>query len=115
MILRPPRSKRTDTLYPYTTLFRSHARGQQRQRQRQQQPGPGECDHDCAPRSRCLGCRSPAASAKNRCRAIGRSEEHTSELLSLMSISYAVFCLKKKTPKKCTTTYNTPHTTATNL
>src|SRR3546814_3129870 len=84
MIRRPPRSTRTDTLFPYTTLFRSLASGQRRRRLatrahrtagKPQLPGP----------ARLLGG-DPH----------GRSEEHTSELQSLMRISYAVFCLKKK-------------------
>src|SRR3546814_8757660 len=88
MIRRPPRSTRTDTLFPYTTLFRSH-------------PRPDRA----APRSRCadmilavLALVSPAR-GRNACRLCHRlrSEEHTSELQSLMRISYAVFCLKKKT------------------
>src|SRR3546814_10352457 len=93
MIRRPPRSTRTDTLFPYTTLFRSEplflwedrAAGRSKQLQATPQsvltwinkrlksnalPGPGRCGY--------------------------RSEEHTSELQSLMRISYAVFCLKKK-------------------
>src|SRR3546814_14245637 len=89
MIRRPPRSTRTDTLFPYTTLFRSlcgrrmhRKRAERRQSPRVEQParmlrlwrGGGEGHH----------------------RALGRSEEHTSELQSLLSISYAVFCLKKK-------------------
>src|SRR3546814_5139588 len=83
MIRRPPRSTRTDTLFPYTTLFRSQhpalvagvatapeqAPPLQALQQRRQRPG------------------------------IQRSEEHTSELQSLMRISYAVFCLKKKNKK----------------
>src|SRR3546814_3653863 len=109
MIRRPPRSTRTDTLFPYTTLFRSNT----------QQLG----DHD-----RGEGCRDGvdhvhASAAHHRLEEIvddafdmiaqlgdaprreclvhelahaGRSEEHTSELQSLMRISYAVFCLKKK-------------------
>src|SRR3546814_2086946 len=85
MILRPPRSTRTYTLFPYTTLFRSPAsaahvgRGFRLRRQ-------------CADRDELL-CR-----AAHLPRAAGalRSEEHTSELQSLMRISYAVFCLKKK-------------------
>src|SRR3546814_1922052 len=76
MIRRPPRSTRTDTLFPYTTLFRS---------------GPAECRSDLP----ALRLRAPARPAP-RCRDRGRSEEHTSELQSLMRISYAVFCLKKK-------------------
>src|SRR3546814_9657311 len=86
MIRRPPRSTRTDTLFPYTTLFRS------RPIAGLQQPAtrPG------SPATRC----GPRAFACRRDRNSSRSEEHTSELQSLMRISYAVFCLKKKTNKK---------------
>src|SRR3546814_7198480 len=79
MIRRPPRSKRTDTLFPYTTLFRSpFARG----------GADGAVER-------------PARTIDAQRQGIGpapqqRSEEHTSELQSLMRISYAVFCLKKK-------------------
>src|SRR3546814_3099432 len=76
MIRRPPRSTRTDTLFPYTTLFRSPDRAGHRALDR----------HDRAFDARLALWRTPAA----------RSEEHTSELQSLMRISYAVFCLKKK-------------------
>src|SRR3546814_1845802 len=100
MIRRPPRSTRTDTLFPYTTLFRSPP--------------------DDAGRSAMTACFVYiTASNAEEARRIGRSlvearlaacanvherirsEEHTSELQSLMRISYAVFCLKKKkrTPK----------------
>src|SRR3546814_5288237 len=74
MIRRPPRSTRTDTLFPYTTLFRSRGRRGARRRTRPDGLGRGQGDGG-RPR---------------------RSEEHTSELQSLMRISYAVFCLKKK-------------------
>src|SRR3546814_10777541 len=77
MIRRPPRSTRTDTLFPYTTLFRSHR--------------PDRAAREAALRHRPAG---PRLSVGIRRRA--RSEEHTSELQSLMRISYAVFCLKKK-------------------
>src|SRR3546814_7968518 len=96
MILRPPRSTRTDTLFPYTTLFRSE-------------------DRRAGPRGLARGlARDPSfprrARGRLRARLFGecqqrlpghqhldrRSEEHTSELQSLMRISYAVFCLKKK-------------------
>src|SRR3546814_1625921 len=90
MIRRPPRSTRTDTLFPYTTLFRSSARyGLHRRPQTPSSP--------CRSRSR-QGCR-PASPHRPASPAIwrARSEEHTSELQSLMRISYAVFCLKKKT------------------
>src|SRR3546814_7416134 len=77
MIRRPPRSTRTDTLFPYTTLFRSTL----------------------------VPARHPQAGTRSRATTtapwrtaltLSRSEEHTSELQSLMRISYAVFCLKKK-------------------
>src|SRR3546814_3163935 len=84
MIRRPPRSTRTDTLFPYTTLFRSCP-----PRYDQQRPSASP-DTVHAP--------SPSRSA-SRNAASSRSEEHTSELQSLMRISYAVFCLKKKTTK----------------
>src|SRR3546814_1798811 len=107
MIRRPPRSTRTDTLFPYTTLFRS-----------------------TVPRCRPLQRRGLAFAVAGRCRQgrtgiddrdsvrrpkIGgaRSEEHTSELQSLMRISYAVFCLKKK--KEMKTKQNTQTTQRTIL
>src|SRR3546814_8221591 len=77
MIRRPPRSTRTDTLFPYTTLFRSDQSS--RQSGGQSAGGP----HGIAETAWANG-------------VYGRSEEHTSELQSLMRISYAVFCLKKK-------------------
>src|SRR3546814_10243586 len=87
MIRRPPRSTRTDTLFPYTTLFRSH--------------GPRQAGEPCqiiyagtvferGPYPKRDIARSQPGDN------IRRSEEHTSELQSLMRISYAVFCLKKK-------------------
>src|SRR3546814_18653956 len=83
MIRRPPRSTRTDTLFPYTTLFRSYwstaARGQD--------------------------------DATGACHRRTRSEEHTSELQSLMRISYAVFCLKKKNDDKLIQTTAKTHRT----
>src|SRR3546814_3178959 len=79
MIRRPPRSTRTDTLFPYTTLFRSHCRDHR----------PGQLGLMVVWRSQALRC--PARSFR-----LARSEEHTSELQSLMRISYAVFCLKNK-------------------
>src|SRR3546814_3582866 len=104
MIRRPPRSTRTDTLFPYTTLFRSlgaapsAARGADAGRQ----PAPGVLPRGTAGRSDAgparLAGRAPDA----------RSEEHTSELQSLMRISYAVFCLKKK--KKNNNMTNQQHT-----
>src|SRR3546814_7525089 len=101
MIRRPPRSTRTDTLFPYTTLFRSalsfvRARATPAAGRARQELSTG----GGAPRirRRRLGltseCRSPVFGIRSRGE---RSEEHTSELQSLMRISYAVFCLKKKT------------------
>src|SRR3546814_1624148 len=82
MIRRPPRSTRTDTLFPYTTLFRSDCH---RIQFIGVQPGQHPAQYRPADRDQ----RDHAA----------RSEEHTSELQSLMRISYAVFCLKKKKKK----------------
>src|SRR3546814_5612281 len=82
MIRRPPRSTRTATLFPYTTLFRSGRVAQSRFAAWQR------------PVSRAPPSRRPAATGVAARAA--RSEEHTSELQSLMRISYAVFCLKKK-------------------
>src|SRR3546814_10492886 len=91
MIRRPPRSTRTDTLFPYTTLFRSHAAG----------------GRVVAVGTTSLRLLESAATDDGTVRPFTgetaifiRSEEHTSELQSLMRISYAVFCLKKKTRNK---------------
>src|SRR3546814_7333808 len=112
MIRRPPRSTRTDTLFPYTTLFRSQIahEGFSHQRQVDQHAeDPHQftrllvrtveqatehmlIDHD-------EECRSAGGVQQTQDRAVldvARSEEHTSELQSLMRISYAVFCFKKK-------------------
>src|SRR3546814_2625276 len=80
MIRRPPRSTRTDTLFPYTTLFRSvvHVDGDRPQLETGQEH---DDERDAVARRNSIPF---------------RSEEHTSELQSLMRISYAVFCLKKK-------------------
>src|SRR3546814_1486581 len=75
---RPPRSTRTDTLFPYTTLFRS--------------PRPKESNLATFPPPL-----SQRKSRSNQSAMTWRSEEHTSELQSLMRISYAVFCLQTKT------------------
>src|SRR3546814_5249018 len=93
MIRRPPRSTRTDTLFPYTTLFRSDAASYQRNDARPQRP-PLFCPGRRSWRLRACRARDrpPEIEAE-------RSEEHTSELQSLMRISYAVFCLKKKRHK----------------
>src|SRR3546814_9943546 len=95
MIRRPPRSTRTDTLFPYTTLFRSKTAVCTALPCRY----PRECwhEHPYAARGADPGLRSwPGQRQSGQYRAAGRSEEHTSELQSLMRISYAVFCLKKK-------------------
>src|SRR3546814_10808219 len=86
MIRRPPRSTRTDTLFPYTTLFRSSSASSRPIRSPLSTASRSPRDRTAASRSGC----APRAR---------RSEEHTSELQSLMRISYAVFCLKKKTNK----------------
>src|SRR3546814_2978052 len=92
MIRRPPRSTRTDTLFPYTTLFRSGVVGDDRH-------GLADQPLDIAQIGALLGVaegdRHPGRAGARRA-ADARSEEHTSELQSLMRISYAVFCLKKK-------------------
>src|SRR3546814_3098247 len=103
MIRRPPRSTRTDTLFPYTTLFRSRQRG-------------GFVIMDEIYLGLYYGGTPQSAltldddiviinSFSKYFHMTGRSEEHTSELQSLMRISYAVFCLKKKT--KLTIIYTT--------
>src|SRR3546814_8268975 len=83
MIRRPPRSTRTDTLFPYTTLFRS---------------SPSRFVH-CAHDGETTGQQGRPRGRAMALDGVDRSEEHTSELQSLMRISYAVFCLKKKTKK----------------
>src|SRR3546814_4979968 len=90
MIRRPPRSTRTDTLFPYTTLFRSV----QRSHQRLMACSISERRTHSREDSHCLLSERPFM------RQWLRSEEHTSELQSLMRISYAVFCLKKKKIKR---------------
>src|SRR3546814_2527328 len=94
MIRRPPRSTLTDTLFPYTTLFRSP--------RRERQPVAGDPEREEGPlppppRRSLLRALTLKVSSTPSC--YYRSEEHTSELQSLMRISYAVFCLKKKTHK----------------
>src|SRR3546814_4704409 len=108
MIRRPPRSTRTDTLFPYTTLFRSHRAVllQECERRRPCLPLPSRAqptlpaglDTHLAPQRKTPN-QGPAPKL--------RSEEHTSELQSLMRISYAVFCLKKKNKKTKNNTQNT--------
>src|SRR3546814_3710918 len=94
MTRRPPRSTRTDTLFPYTTLFRS-ARGGSR-RCRKARRGGARKARSRAREDRWTGGGARRLAAVRR----ARSEEHTSELQSLMRISYAVFCLKKKRTKE---------------
>src|SRR3546814_1095850 len=122
MIRRPPRSTRTDTLFPYTTLFRSlvgggvlavhgHARADCRRGEVKHRQGSGFAhgsiplvlkDIADGPESRDREAHRELVAVSDRRvaaldnRDIERSEEHTSELQSLMRISYAVFCLKKK-------------------
>src|SRR3546814_3172047 len=103
MIRRPPRYTRTDTLFPYTTLFRSSWRGS-RSESRGSGHGAGYIawGYRKVPSSKTRGRRPSAMMAVSKPeeavddRRSLRSEEHTSELQSLMRISYAVFCLKKK-------------------
>src|SRR3546814_3315603 len=99
MIRRPPRSTRTDTLFPCTTLFRSHRRASP-SRRADPIDGGVRVQHGHrgvrGERARRDGIGPAAAKAGGE----RRSEEHTSELQSLMRISYAVFCLKKKTKAK---------------
>src|SRR3546814_5272698 len=94
MIRRPPRSTRTDTLFPYTTLFRSLGADDQ------QVVGGDRITDRAQAVAVHAGHRPAAVGGADRRRAVPRSEEHTSELQSLMRISYAVFCLKKKTNTK---------------
>src|SRR3546814_3601770 len=101
MIRRPPRSTRTDTLFPYTTLFRSTVKACALSRGRRGAQSVSAQPPVAAPLPppRHLPAHSRARPSRPACR---RSEEHTSELQSLMRISYAVFCLKKKNTKKQT-------------
>src|SRR3546814_10320711 len=104
MIRRPPRSTRTDTLFPYTTLFRSASSSRAcRGTKDEARPGLqrswmlGSVD---IPAIVLLEVRAGGVVRRRGTRKRVRSEEHTSELQSLMRISYAVFCLKKKTTHK---------------
>src|SRR3546814_5892807 len=106
MILRPPRYTRTDTLFPYTTLFRSVVRAAGQRRFRWTDHG-GQLRRRAPDLHRVerglLGQESSRRDRVHRQVSIlckRRSEEHTSELQSLMRISYAVFCLKKKNRNK---------------
>src|SRR3546814_5790625 len=104
MIRRPPRSTRTDTLFPYTTLFRSD-RTSVWFDMRYKNNGGASRGGGIAKRryleAQIFGLYEPGVTAANisqesALKVYQRSEEHTSELQSLMRISYAVFCLKKK-------------------
>src|SRR3546814_1650385 len=107
MIRRPPRSTRTDTLFPYTTLFRSSPCGGRTHGSRRcpSRGGPVPKDGRTTAsatgvvnlRLKWIGTETIPAGLS---RSPRRSEEHTSELQSLMRISYAVFCLKKKKTNK---------------
>src|SRR3546814_9940842 len=105
MIRLPPRSTRTDTLFPYTTRFRFH----DRHARAHARPAGDQADAaDAAGRRNRDLCRHLGDQRAHRIQSQDRSEEHTSELQSLMRISYAVFCLKKTT--KLTTSIQQPHT-----
>src|SRR3546814_4440563 len=105
MIRRPPRSTRTDTLVPYPTLFRSTwksgrsaiARTFRFRVERALAPPLPERQHIASVVALNARCTNEQRAVKGGAIIVGRSEEHTSELQSLMRISYAVFCLKKKT------------------
>src|SRR3546814_2627721 len=105
MIRRPPRSTRTDTLFPYTTLFRSDIEHIEIIFAAKGLFIPGhavlECRHG-------VTCARQIFFAHPDTKLYLRSEEHTSELQSLMRISYAVFCLKKKTQRHTTPHPHTP-------
>src|SRR3546814_17388380 len=132
MIRRPPRSTRTDTLFPYTTLFRSqpHRQWQQVQRcavgtrtghaliaQQHQHRQGNRLKTGEKHRAPTQHCATVEEQVHRQQRFPGpallpdehRSEEHTSELQSLMRISYAVFCLKKKKTKTTSDRHTTHH------
>src|SRR3546814_7402529 len=120
MILRPPRSTRTATLFPYPTLFRSEALLRIPDRATRDALIRDKISHGdwrshmgespslfvnaatwgLMLTGKLVGVNSEQSLSKALTRLIGRSEEHTSELQSLMRISYAVFCLKKKKQPK---------------
>src|SRR3546814_9030497 len=120
MIRRPPVSTRTDTLFPYTTLFRSGPPARFRPLRSRPRDHHGHLQRrlvgQLGLRADVPGGAAPhgegaeahrAAAVGRHCRTRRRSEEHTSELQSLMRISYAVFCLKKKKKNIKNTTTNT--------
>src|SRR3546814_1603237 len=106
MIRRPPRSTRTDTLFPYTTLFRSaglvHREDLAGMNERRARGGVASVFQVMADEQHRQAARLAHVvdEIEHFAPQRGRSEEHTSELQSLMRISYAVFCLKKKKQRK---------------
>src|SRR3546814_9958208 len=100
MIRRPPRSTRTDTLFPYTTLFRSNERTRRHRQCREAGGADQQPQFDRAQRLAIDPEQPGGEQGGEHQRRAERSEEHTSELQSLMRISYAVFCLKKKKSKQ---------------
>src|SRR3546814_10318758 len=113
MLRRPPRSTRTDTLLPYTT--RCRARGQAKALREQARAGGLRFEAYLPPAlADWLLERIERGTFADPGEAVFRSEEHTSELQSLMRLSYAVFCLKKKTiHANLTVDISTQHTTTT--
>src|SRR3546814_2113960 len=124
MIRRPPRSTRTDTLFPYTTLFRSAVALQRCAEDTEPGAAQAAAGSPTGDPSRSIAGDHAADSAgdpylqatdQRQAGSSGRSEEHTSELHSLMRTSYAVFCLQKKnttpTPSSSTQPTNPPSST----
>src|SRR3546814_3175137 len=114
MVRRPPRSTRTDTRFPYTTLFRSRRitrTGPQWSRtwRTSMRRGASVALRTPTPASWQTSC--PSTLPPATCHRARRSEEHTSELQSLMRISYAVFCLKNKNNHQEATTLELKQTT----
>src|SRR3546814_3150938 len=105
MIRRPPRSTRTDTLFPYTTLFRSTLPPKWRPAKYAPESAAQTIASAVSSQrwpiggSPCTGWSPWISTSAHHAASVARSEEHTSELQSLMRISYAVFCLKKKKQK----------------
>src|SRR3546814_10118796 len=105
MILRPPKSTRTDTLFPYTTLFRSKPKlgglaGKLGAKKSTAPQGIKLGNLPATPKPKEKPVESVSDDMDLSALAERRSEEHTSELQSLMRISYAVFCMKKKTSQE---------------
>src|SRR3546814_10189286 len=117
MIRRPPRSKRTDTLFPYTTLFRSTrapcltriTRPKSLQGKRPSKARSAQHARADAHTASTVAPRVFAVTRHDGHASFIRSEEHTSELQSLMRISYAVFCLKKQKTLKPNKQHNTSY------